>query len=133
MNLGWRDLYQHVVGLALPIVNSDHSPVVLIPNPPARCARYFKYESYWEEHEECREVVAEGWSTNLVNVDAWKSLNSKIKNCKRSLGSWNQKTFKNVVIEITKLKGKLETLLNSRNNPVDGEEVKRIRQEIDFY
>lgn len=119
------------MGLALPIVNSDHSPIVLIPNPPTRCARYFKYESYWEENENCREVVDEGWKYNLGNVDAWQHLDSKMKNFKRSLGAWNQKTFKNAAAEITKLKKKLEILLNAK--PMDGEEVKRIRHEIDFY
>lgn len=58
-------VYSHALGLALPIVNSDHSHVVLIPNPPSRSARYFKYESYWEGHDECRSIVKEGWSCPL--------------------------------------------------------------------
>lgn len=71
VNWGWRDIYDHAVGLAIPIVNSDHSPIVLLPNPPTRCARFFRYEAYWEDHKKCRGVVNKSWNCSepilLVN------------------------------------------------------------------
>lgn len=63
VNWGWRFLYQHATGIALPILNSDHSPIVLLPYPPVVCPKFFRYKSFWEDHEDCRKVVSEGWLT----------------------------------------------------------------------
>lgn len=56
-NWEWRRLYPHAIATAMPIVNSDHSPIVLQPNPPRNSGASFKYEDFWEDKEECREVV----------------------------------------------------------------------------
>lgn len=60
VNWSWRDLYPNDVGIAMPIINSDHSPIVLLPQPPARVNRSFTYESFWEEHPDCRNVALMG-------------------------------------------------------------------------
>lgn len=119
------------MGLALPIVNSDQSPLVLTPNLPARCARYFKYESYFEENTQCREVVEDGWKSNEGLTDIWENLDEKVKNCKRNLSSWDRKTFKNAAVDIQKLKLKLQNLLNNNGSYSNCDEIKRIRVEID--
>lgn len=119
------------MGLALPIVNSDHPPIVLIPNPPVRWARYFKYEAFWEEHDQCRQTVSDGWVSDNQEENEWDSLKSKFKNCKKALMSWHNSTFKNAAVEISKLKVKLQVLLNAGSNSTDWEAVRLIRKEID--
>lgn len=52
VNWGWREMYPHAIGVALTILNSDHSPIVLHPNPPTRSPKFFRYERMWEEHED---------------------------------------------------------------------------------
>lgn len=101
MNWDWRELYSHVVGVAFPIVNSDTSPLVLHPYPPDRRLVYFRYENFWEEHNDCRQVVAEGWSSSTSTDTGWGSFTVKAKNCKRSLLAWHKNTFKNAALEIT--------------------------------
>lgn len=65
-NWNWRNLYPHTLATALPVINSDHSPIVLKPKPPLTSGKSFKYEAIWEEHEECGGVVAEGWDYSGV-------------------------------------------------------------------
>lgn len=112
-NCGWRELYSHAMGLALPIVNSDHSPLVLLPCPPSKCAKFFKYESFWEEHSDCRRVEAVGWNCSNSTVEGWDKFAYKAKNCKKNLSVWHKATLKNATVEITKLKAKLQAILNS--------------------
>lgn len=57
VNWASRRMFPHALGIALPIVNSDYSPLVLKPKPPLFSGVSFKYEAYLEEHEQCREVV----------------------------------------------------------------------------
>lgn len=45
--------------------------------------------------------------------------------------AWHKVTFKNATVEISKLKIKLQNILNNRNSSAYWEEVKRIRGEID--
>lgn len=45
------------------IVNSDHSPIVLKLKPRLTSGVNFKYEAYWEEHEECRDMVNASWES----------------------------------------------------------------------
>lgn len=92
VNWGRRDLYPLAIGLALPIANSDHSPLVLLLNPPAACARYFCYESYWEEHEECRNMVKSGWSRSSSVNEGWDRFSTKVKDCKKFLLAWHKFT-----------------------------------------
>lgn len=94
-------------------------------------ANHFKYEIFWEEHVECRNVVTVGWNSSSVIEVKWKVYASKASNCKRSLGVGKKKTFKNVAVEISKLKGKLQILLNGGDTLSKWEEVKRIKKEID--
>lgn len=125
----WRDLYPHAVGIAMPIINSDHSPIVLLPNPPARCARFFKYENFWGNHVDCRGVVSNNWACKST-ICNWSRFQDKAKNCKRALLAWHNGTFKNTAVEISKLKLKLQNLLNNGNSS-DNESISTIRKEVD--
>lgn len=112
-------MFPHVLGVALPIDNSDHSPILLKPKPPFTSGRQFKYEAYWEVNDLCREIVADGSHTNLRGETQWDNVCSKLRNCQRKLSIWIQATFKNTAKEISILKGKLQTLLNMPSNEVD--------------
>lgn len=98
--------------MALPIVNSDHSPIIFKPKPSQTSGTSFKYEAFWEEHGECREVVAASWEDFEVNSNPLVVLDSKVKNCKNNLMQWNLKTFKNAAKDINKLKTELQQHLN---------------------
>lgn len=119
------------MGIALPILNSDHSPIVLHPNPPSRSPKVFRYERVWEEHDDCRRVVAEGWSNPVDNNSRWDNFNAKARNSKKALMSWDKNTFKNAANEILKLKAKIQRLTNNGLVSGNSEEVNGMRKEID--
>lgn len=70
------------------------------------------------------------WACSDPHSDSWGNFSSKSKNCKRALLAWKKLTFKNVV-EINKLKSKLQFLLNTSDSSTNREEVKRTRNEVD--
>lgn len=65
-------------------------------------------------------------------VDDWSTLTNKARKCKRAFTTaWHTKTFKNDVVEISKLKYKLQSLLNMGDSSSHVEEIKSIRHQID--
>lgn len=104
VNWEWRKLFQNASSEALPIISSVDSPILLTFCLKGRSDRQFKYEAFWEEKEECREVVLQGWGKGAVEGSAWETLTSKSKTCRAELMSWQRlfemqrKRFTNVRI-----------------------------------
>lgn len=49
-----------------PTVGSDHKPIILETNQPfQRGKKLFKFESYWAEDEEVRQIVERGWASQV--------------------------------------------------------------------
>lgn len=46
VNWDWLAMFPHAIGIALPIVNSDHSPLLLKPKPPLTSGKQFRYEAF---------------------------------------------------------------------------------------
>lgn len=60
----WRLMYHEAEAYALPTVGSDHSPIILsLQTNPARRKRIFRFEVFWLESAECKEVVLKSWET----------------------------------------------------------------------
>lgn len=56
-NWAWRQRFPNAMVLALPIVYSDHAPLILKPKPNLHGGRSFKYEDFWEDHKEVVKVI----------------------------------------------------------------------------
>lgn len=82
------------MAIALSIINSDYSPILLKPKPPLTSGKSFKYEAVWEENEDCREVVSHGWNTTFRH-DFWNSWKAKVPACTSHLKKWKANPFKN--------------------------------------
>ena len=89
-----------------------------------------KYEAFWEDHEQCTDVVKQGWGSGALDQGVWENVIEKSKACKRELMAWNKRTFKNASKEIGKLKRYLTELLNQQSSEVDWGKVKEVREEI---
>lgn len=76
-------------------------------------------------------MVNNGWVDSGSPDGNWNVFSRKAKNCKCALSSWHSKTFKNAAVEISKLKNKLQIVLNDAYSSSHLDEVKRIRSEID--
>ncbi|RYR34982.1 hypothetical protein Ahy_A10g050058 isoform B [Arachis hypogaea] len=85
VNWNWRRLYQNVTLTALPAIGSDHCPLVLRLEPREKFERHFKFEAYWEDHEDCEKIIKQGWEKNENKRNKWEKLQGKFKSCKKEL------------------------------------------------
>lgn len=130
LNWPWRQSFPHAMAVALPTVSSDHSPILLHMVPRTRSGRSFNFESFWAEHDECEDVVLEGWQKEGILEDPWENVLTRSKNCKQSLLAWQRQTFCKADDEIHKLKLQLQAVLNQPGQD-NWEEAKRIQKKID--
>ncbi|KAK2382636.1 hypothetical protein QL285_070156 [Trifolium repens] len=116
----------------MPLISSDHSPLVIRLKPKAKGGNFFKYEAFWLEHEECSTIVHQGWTSRIVSPpqDSWELFLDKCKNCKKSLSSWHSKTFKRADVEIANLKCQSSVLQDRPNHMVQWEEVMKTKKQI---
>lgn len=131
VNWEWRSVFPHAISEALPIISSDHSPILLRFRPKGRSDRQFKFETYWEEHEGCREVVRVGWNKGAEGDSAWRTMLNRTQTCRRELVGWQGNTFKNAEKEIQICKEKINDLLNRQHRDINWEEVKMIQKRLD--
>lgn len=112
--LNWpcRNLFQHAIAEALPMISLDHSPIFLRLKPKGRSDRVFKYEAFWEDHEDCRNIVTQGWLKGDGGDNVWRALMNKTNTCRKELVAWQRRTFQNADEEIRRSKARLEELLN---------------------
>ncbi|RYR17384.1 hypothetical protein Ahy_B03g062148 [Arachis hypogaea] len=48
-------------GRALLVIEFDHCPLILRLEPREKFERHFKFEAYWEDHEDCEKIIKQGW------------------------------------------------------------------------
>lgn len=123
-------MYPHAMANALPAVSSDHSPILLEPIPGTRSGVQFKYEVFWNEHTECKNVVSKGWHEPQIQNDQWKNTLQRMKTCKRSLSNWHKATFKAADKEITSLKQQLNDIQCSNDGHERWAEVADLKKQI---
>lgn len=128
-NWSWRNIFPHALAMALPIVNSDHSPIILKPKPPLTSGRSLKYVALCEDNENCKNVIAEGW--NGKDSEPWDQWNNRVNSCKTHLIRWHMATFKNDATQIGKYKVRLQELLNRYHSQVVWAIVTELRKKID--
>lgn len=104
-------MYPNAIGIAMPIINSNHSLMILEPFPSTMGAGPLNMMLFLEVHAECRGLPHVVGST--VGCKRMFGLISLLKlTTVRSLHSWHKRSFKNVAIEFGKLKIELQKLLN---------------------
>lgn len=126
-----RAVYSHAIGEVLPMISSDHAPIVFHFDPKGRSERLFRYEAFWEEHEDCKDVVKQGWVEGEGSSDTWKSLLNKTNSCRAHLQRWHRSTFKNAQEEISKLKKVIAAKLEYSCSNTDWAEIKEIQRQIE--
>ncbi|RYR54293.1 hypothetical protein Ahy_A06g029550 [Arachis hypogaea] len=99
-------IFNHAKLIALPAISSDHCPLLLNIEPNQRVPRQFRYEAYWDDKEECKEVIRKGWTSKAQGGD-WNNFMEKTSNCIKNLQEWNRKSFKRADEEITRLQRSL--------------------------
>lgn len=123
-------MFEHAIATAMPMISSDHSPIIFQPMPKLRSGKSFKFEAYWEEHEECDATIREGWGNSQSKDDLWETLFDKTRSYQNELLKWNKKTFKRVDEEIFNLKKRLNDLLDVNSSQPNWEEIKHVKLKI---
>lgn len=115
-----------------PPMSLDHSPIILMFKPIVGDSDWgiFKYELYWEDHEECNKIITDSWSLEGSEHDPWKAFINKTKSCKRKLAAWNPIKFKNTAKEIVKMKKKSSKLVNHEGFEIDFIQINILKEEI---
>ncbi|KAJ1392784.1 Ribonuclease H-like superfamily [Sesbania bispinosa] len=130
-NFEWRTLYPHAEALAVPPISSDHTPIILDIKPEGYNHQDFKFEAYWQDHDQCQNIIQESWKPNAQEESHWDQLLSRVKNCSKGLSKWSKSTFKQANREIFKLKKKLMELSNDPPSDSKKSLMEDIRREID--
>lgn len=129
VNYNWRVEFPNAMATALPIISSDHSPIVFQFNPPHGSGVSFKFEAKWVEHEECVETIREGWTKGRERGSPLDTVLEKTKSCRRHLMQWKRRVFRRADVELAQLKVKLNNL--QKKPQVNWEEIKQVQQRIE--
>lgn len=66
-NKDWPGLYENIIVQVLPVINSDHSPLLVHyfnqEEEKLDHKRIFSYEAFWSKKQECRVIVKRVWET----------------------------------------------------------------------
>ncbi|KAJ1386879.1 Endonuclease/exonuclease/phosphatase superfamily [Sesbania bispinosa] len=131
VNFSFRVVFPHALALAFPSISSDHSPLIFWPELDIRSGSAFKYEGFWNEHEDCGKVVQEGWVGESADNDPWERFFKRIKKCTLGLRNWHNKTFNRADVEISNLKKQLAELQNRPHGQVDWDQIHEVKRKID--
>lgn len=126
VNWAWRAVFSHALAISLPIITSDHAPIILQLTPRQKSGVTFQYEAIWDDKEECGEIIKQSWKTDADVEDSWTAVLNRTKNCKRNLQEWHKATFKQADEELFRLKRKLEQVTSQATHNIDWVEVKRL-------
>ncbi|KAF7821099.1 reverse transcriptase [Senna tora] len=111
-NEAWNFLFPSAWLETVPVVESDHSPLILrFCKPPSKSGKFFKFEQFWLENDECLPIIQEAWQeTN--SSDGLRAISHKINEVSAKLQVWEKNTFKRADKEIIILRKILSDLSN---------------------
>ncbi|RYR63043.1 hypothetical protein Ahy_A04g020830 [Arachis hypogaea] len=94
VNWKWLQLHQNVILRASPAVTSDHCALILDTQQRVRIKKDFRFEAYWTEHEECKEVIKRSWQREEGGRNCWNQFTKKRNRCIRELVEWSKRKRK---------------------------------------
>ncbi|KAJ1390976.1 Zinc finger, CCHC-type [Sesbania bispinosa] len=109
----------------------ERSPIITDINPGGGSRRDFRFEAFWEDHEDCCKVIDGSWNANLVEEEKWTRVLKKTSNCRRALTNWSKKMFRKADKDVAKLKAQLTNLLNSPSTAENQNKILGLKKEID--
>lgn len=94
----------------LPAVGSDHCHLlVFLEDRSANVKRHFKFEAFWAQDPECREVINRRWN-HITGRGMMLGWNQKQKRCNRELCHWSKNKFPNSKKRVESFLSELEAL-----------------------
>ena len=78
--------------LVYPLVKStsDHVPCVIAIDTKIPRAKIFRFENFWLQHSDFKQIVANAWNIPVGITDSAKRINAKLKNVRRGIKLWEK-------------------------------------------
>ncbi|XP_057747939.1 uncharacterized protein LOC130967135 [Arachis stenosperma] len=130
VNWNWLQIYQNVSLKAAPAISSDHCALILDLQPRGRIKREFKFEAFWAEHEECKEVIKKGWQQDEGNRNYWGKFIRKRNRCIRELMEWSKRKFKRADKELERKKAELHHIQENDMSERDQRRERELKNQI---
>ncbi|XP_072970040.1 uncharacterized protein [Typha angustifolia] len=119
-NPEWVRMFPGSRVLHLDRSSSDHAPLLVqAQGTPERRRRPFRFELYWMEYKECRDIIARSWR-GTAHGNPMHGFNHKIMNMQRYLGLWSKAGL-----------GCLETEMKAVRMEIQRLEERDAREELD--
>ncbi|XP_015941361.1 uncharacterized protein LOC107466866 [Arachis duranensis] len=126
----WQELTGNVSLKAAPAISSDHCALILDLQPRGRIKREFKFETFWAEHEECKEVIKKGWQQDDGNRNCWGKFIRKRNSCIRELMEWSKRKFKRADKELERKKAELHHIQENDMSERDQRRERELKNQI---
>ncbi|XP_025693017.1 uncharacterized protein [Arachis hypogaea] len=130
VNWKWMQIHQNVTLRASPAITSDHCALILDTQRSVRIKKEFRFEAYWAEHKECREVIKRSWQREDGNSNCWNQFKIKRNRCKRELLEWSSRSFRRADKEIERKKLELHQIQESHMNEEEQRRERELKKQI---
>ncbi|XP_073051225.1 uncharacterized protein [Primulina eburnea] len=125
----WRQLFPDATVTHLPIIQSDHAPLLLKLNgqQKTKCHGPFRFQAAWLTHKDFHEVIEKEWQMNLT-------LGNNVEKLIKPLTDWNSSTFGNINRRKRTLMARIEGVQKCLNKQPRHRLLKletKLKQELD--
>ena len=94
-NIEWLDTHLASLVTNLPIIASDHEPIILDTNPRTLFKhRPFRFEWMWNSHPDCPSLVKNAWKDKIPSGSHAFCLTKKLENVRDRFKVWNKQSFR---------------------------------------
>jgi hypothetical protein len=95
---------------------SDHVPCVISIGTKIPRAQVFRFENYWLQHSDFKNIVQNTWNILVGFTDMAKAMNAKLKNLRRAIKLWekNLTCLKNLIQRVNAVVELLDSLKEFR-------------------
>ncbi|KAK9265469.1 hypothetical protein L1049_012595 [Liquidambar formosana] len=95
VNLDWLNDYPNAWVDNLPIMGSDHGPILLVTDKETNKGRKpFKFETVWMDSPKMENIVRDAWSSNVQGSNSFRLARKISKFCSLAC-DWNKNNFGN--------------------------------------
>lgn len=101
----WTLDFPDTTAIPLAKTTSDHVPVMIKIGTNIPRATIFRFENFWLEHPDFKEVVKNIWEQHIQEKDSAKIIAAKFKRLRKGLKLWASKLshFKQLITDINYL------------------------------
>ncbi|KAF3968914.1 hypothetical protein CMV_007252 [Castanea mollissima] len=115
----------------LPIIRSDHGPILLdLEHQSPLRRRPFIFEYMWITHTDCKGMVRKAWDFHTQGSRA-EQLKNRLSNVRRVALDWNRNVFGRAETEIWRKQNQLQQIQNSINTLEDIRRERVAREELE--